>query len=345
MVQCGFVARGEEAAAQQAKNNAGHEPEGPTRKKARTQEELAQRARRVCIRLASMANRCFWLSATEIAVHVMTDGDCLQSHTNQRIFTRQLQWAVQQCKRGLNREPREETAATATQNVQVVRVEVSVDNGDAPQLAAAAKEKEEEADIEVVSMSTTSSNVSDDYAHRGPALQSMPFYVYRMYVRRVPKRSQEVSHTRFAFSAHYQMSHRYMQEVSLTKVNVPTIDGFQCPTAGNDPEQNSLLKALLFTPWQCTDARIRGGMVVPGLECFVRPPPSPLAPLPPAPHRAAGRDRTGGRLCGRPGGRVGVSGCAGGRARGRARGVACVCLGVDGREGGMIMPRRNDNAN
>ena len=40
----------------------------PLRRK--TQEDLARRARRVCIRLASMANRCFWLSTTEVAVHI-----------------------------------------------------------------------------------------------------------------------------------------------------------------------------------------------------------------------------------------------------------------------------------
>ena len=57
----------------------------------RTQEDLARRARRVCIRLASMANRCFWLSTTEVAVHILTGGDCLQSHHNVRLFTRQLQ--------------------------------------------------------------------------------------------------------------------------------------------------------------------------------------------------------------------------------------------------------------
>ncbi|MCP4003312.1 MAG: hypothetical protein GY725_03870, partial [bacterium] len=36
--------------------------------------------------------------------------------------------------------------------------------------------------------------------------------------------------------------------------HVPTIDGFQCPTVVQDPEQNALLKAILFTPWSCTNA-------------------------------------------------------------------------------------------
>ena len=63
----------------------------PHPKKRKTQEDLARRARRVCIRLASMANRCYWLSACEVTVHILTGGDCLQSHNNQRLFTRQLQ--------------------------------------------------------------------------------------------------------------------------------------------------------------------------------------------------------------------------------------------------------------
>ena len=45
-----------------------------------------------------MANRCFWISAAELTVHILTDGDCLQSHNNSTIFTRQLQWAMQQSK-------------------------------------------------------------------------------------------------------------------------------------------------------------------------------------------------------------------------------------------------------
>ena len=50
------------------------------------------------------------------------------------------------------------------------------------------------------------------------------------------------------------MAQRYAQEVQLTRVHIPTLDGFQCPTWGQDPEQNSLLKALLCTPWACQGA-------------------------------------------------------------------------------------------
>ena len=100
---------------------------------------------------------------------------------------------------------------------------------------------------------TTSTNTADDYAHRGPRLQTMPFYIYRMYVRRVlkPSRAKASGPRFFVFENHYVMAQRYVQEVRLTRMHVLTIDGFQCPTWAQDPEQNSLFKALLFTPWAC----------------------------------------------------------------------------------------------
>ena len=89
----------EEAAAEQARREAAEDesadmPAESARKKPKMREELARRCRRLTIRLASMANRCFWLSAAELVIHVFSDGDCLQSHKNITIFTKQLQWAM-----------------------------------------------------------------------------------------------------------------------------------------------------------------------------------------------------------------------------------------------------------
>ncbi len=236
-------------------------------KRRRTGEDLARRARRVCIRLASMANRCFWLSTTEVALHILTGGDCLQSHYNVRLFTRQLQWACQQCKRLLNGEGAVEEEQSEHVSLGAVRIRIPVADAEeegqtaggpsgAPQPAGDDVADDEQAggaqneDMDVV---TTSTNTADDYAHRGPGLQTMPFYVYRMHVRRVPKPSRaKASGPRFfAFEEHYVMAQRYVQEVRVTRMHVPTIDGFQCPTWAQDPEQNSLFKALLFTPWAC----------------------------------------------------------------------------------------------
>ena len=229
----------------------------PAAKQRKTGDELARRARRVTIRLASMANRCFWVSAAELVVHILTDGDCLQTHNNIRIFTRQLQWAIQQCKRQLNHEPEDELPDFSHQRVQAVAFQVSTKAA----RNSASDEHEEEnaagdhAEIERAEACTASTNTSDDYAHRGSKLSTMPFYVYRMYVRRIhkPSRSKACAPTIFMFEPHYAMANTYVQEVVLHAAHVPTIDGFMCPTAQQDPEQNALLKAILFTPWSCTD--------------------------------------------------------------------------------------------
>ena len=110
---------------------------------------------------------------------------------------------------------------------------------------------------------THSTNASDDYAHRGTKLRTMPFYVYRMYVRRIPKpsRVQARSPTIFFYEPHYAMARDHAQELILHNISVPTIDGFQCPTVEQDPEQNALLKAILFTPWSCTNPMTCGSVL------------------------------------------------------------------------------------
>ena len=244
-------------------------------KKAKTEAESAARARRVTVRLASMANRCYWLSTTEITTHILTGGDALQTHRNARLFTRQLQWVMQECKRALNQEAHLEDTVADRQSLQTAVVQLRVkdeidsdddtsqtaSDGDAPepaedgaslQLAEDGDASQPAVEVTAVDVDTTSTNTSDDYAHRGIKLQSMPFYVYRMYVMRVPRKADHRNHgDLFEFEQHYCMAKRYVQRILLTAVSVPTLDGFQCPTWDQDPEQNSLLKSMLFTPWIC----------------------------------------------------------------------------------------------
>jgi hypothetical protein len=209
-----------------------------------------------------MGNRCFWVSAAELTVHILTDGDCLQSHNNVNIFTRQLQWAMQQCNRHLNHEPVEEATERAHQSVQAVSVQI-------PGRDQAAEGRQDgsasdfDVDIVKVEACTASTNTSDDYAHRGTKLRTIPLYVYRMYVRRIPRpsRAKTCAPTIFFFEHHYALARSYVQEVILNNINVPTIDGFQCPTVEQDAEQNSLLKAILFTPWSCTDPMMCGSVM------------------------------------------------------------------------------------
>ena len=224
----------EEAAEEQARISATVEP---ARKKPKTREDLARRCRRLTIRLASMANRCFWLSAAELLIHVFADGDCLQSHRNITVFTKQLQWAMQQCKKIMNAEIPEESREQEYRNVEAVSVVVQSASAivsqhgvsTASQRALSENEEESDDDVDVVKIEacTTSTNASDDYAHRGPELANLTLYTYRMYVRRVPKprRGKPVASTIFLFEKHYALSTSYAQEVALHTVSVPTIDG------------------------------------------------------------------------------------------------------------------------
>ena len=235
------------------------------RKQPKTMEQIARRARRLTIRLASMANRCFWVSAAELTVHILTDGDCLQSHNNITVFTRQLQWAVQQCKKHLNGETVEHEPQQVFRHVQTVAVHVpDFDQTEQDQVDDDAQDADG-AKVEIIKVEacTHSTNAADDYAHRGTKLQNMPFYIYRMYVRRIPNPSQAKvrSPTIFCFEPHYAMARSYAQEVILNNISVPTIDGFQCPTVEQDAEQNALLKAILFTPWSCTDPMMCGSVL------------------------------------------------------------------------------------
>ena len=101
---------------------------------------------------------------------------------------------------------------------------------------------------------TSTANAADDYAHRGQALQTMPYYVYTAHVRVLAKGIRLPSNAHiFQFEDHYIKSKSHIQVVRLTSRFIPTIDGFQCPTWQQDAEQNSLLMSLLFFPWSCTD--------------------------------------------------------------------------------------------
>ena len=59
----------------------------------------------------------------------------------------------------------------------------------------------------------------------------MPFYVYRIYVMRVPKRSGPPALGIFEFENHYSLAGSYMQKLNPHVMLIPTIDGsFSIPT-------------------------------------------------------------------------------------------------------------------
>ena len=70
----------EEAEAESARKEAADETGlEAAPKQPKTKQEIARRARRLTIRLASMANRCFWLSQDELTVHILTEGGATAS--------------------------------------------------------------------------------------------------------------------------------------------------------------------------------------------------------------------------------------------------------------------------
>ena len=87
-------------------------------------DDIRKRARRLTLRLAHMANRCFWVSATEVAVHLQTGSDCVQTHRNQCLFTRQLQWACQECKRLLGGDGTMDEPSNSAPSIAAVTVQL-----------------------------------------------------------------------------------------------------------------------------------------------------------------------------------------------------------------------------
>ncbi len=215
------------AEARKQAEEAGAESEAQARRKQRRTTEDARRlARRVCIRMASTANRCYWLSTAEVDVQILTGGGCLQSHNHQRLFTRQLQFAthadVDAHARVTQLEAEDEQPSSDVQNehrqvVATLRLqdeelraaaaqpraegdETTLHLQDEERGAGAAQPgaEDEQAlsdvegeDVDVIEAvsSTSSTNAADDFAHRGPTLQSMPNYICRMYVTRIRRRA------------------------------------------------------------------------------------------------------------------------------------------------------------
>ena len=204
---------------------------------------------------------------------MLTGGDSISTHRKARIFTRQLQWIIQECKRILNgdasssADPRLADPAvlgTTALSVELIEGTPSPTTG-APQPGAPAEAAEDDeehdandvtAEIASSELLTTTTNFSDDFAHRGPLLRHMVYYTYAMHVERALRAKDQVDSPlrRFVpFDEHYALYKSHIQVVMVT-VHVPVVEGFQCPSWEQDAEQNALLKHILFTPWKCDGA-------------------------------------------------------------------------------------------
>ena len=166
---------------------------------------------------------------------------------------------MQQCKRVLNHETLEAAPTSSHQSIQAVSFQPASHG----LLPVDSEYSEDHGVVDKMDVVTTSTNFSDDYAHRGEELRPMCLYVYRIFVRRVRRHCHQLHcpPNIFRFESHYALAGSYALEVMLHSFNVPTIDGFQCPTVHQDAEQNALLKALLFTPFCCTTPMTCGSVL------------------------------------------------------------------------------------
>ena len=55
-------------------------PQEHIAEKSKTAEDVRKLARQKRIRMLSMANRCYWMSSTELAINILTGGRTLTSH-------------------------------------------------------------------------------------------------------------------------------------------------------------------------------------------------------------------------------------------------------------------------
>ena len=81
----------------------------------------------------------------------------------------------------------------------------------------------------------------------------MTLYVYAMHITRVPKTKLLAQTSElFFFSPHYPLFSRFAQKLEFY-ARVPRLVGPAVPTLAQDPETNALMKALLFTPYECSN--------------------------------------------------------------------------------------------
>ena len=112
-------------------------------------------------------------------------------------------------------------------------------------------------DADLIQMKTLRSTTSthDDWLHRGPYLNDMPFHTYTEYIDRVRRpREAPPSHQLFEFEAHYALSRSYCQTIT-TPARVPVLEAlkFVAPGASKN-EENALYKHLVASLTRCTCA-------------------------------------------------------------------------------------------
>lgn len=253
------------------------------------QESIKAQAKTTLLKIANAANACQWQSATELATVLMTGGDMLQTHTSHTVFCKQVIYMMHQAKTVLLHEHAETTCeddlTMDSVHVDLLSVQQAVpdkaperstdhcsDAGD-NDLGADGNSADQDTEHDVdenqnspkakpdeatesdeekpQNIQETSTNMADDYAHRGPHLKDLNYFVYATFVRRMPLTSTTFNQNLlWPFETHYPLSNTYGQEIRY-KMAIPRLCNFNCPSLVQNPEDNAMMKAFLLTPASC----------------------------------------------------------------------------------------------
>ena len=120
-----------------------------------------------------------------------------------------------------------------------------------------ADETEKMVDADIIQMKTLRCTTSahDDWLHRGPYLNDIPFHTYVEYFDRVrlPRRAPTEQQI-FRFEAHYALSQSYGQRIR-TPARIPVLEALKfVPPGETTGEENALYKLLVGALLRCTCA-------------------------------------------------------------------------------------------
>ena len=224
-------------------------------------EELPvkRKAQSVTLRLAAAANRCIWVSSTELALFIETEEHFWTTHFDAPIFLSRALYLANECKRLLQNceanclleaqhvpldafEIRAEDPARAEidrvpeqsqlpDNESPVSVpsesahscEEADSNGDEDDSDRASSAEQPAQKKDEFALRATCSR-HDDWLHRGPFLYSLNFMVYMSRIERVRKTDVIAGKVNaFPFSAHYSLSLLYTQKFSDRAAQIPQL--------------------------------------------------------------------------------------------------------------------------
>eukprot|EP00438_Fugacium_kawagutii_P008273 Skav206546 [mRNA] locus=scaffold504:308454:314438:- [translate_table: standard] len=235
-------------------------------------EQTKLRAKKTLLKIGNAANTCHWQSATELATVILTGGDMLQTHTVVTVFCKQILFMLHQAKAILRESQKAEPATT---DVDIDAVQVSLYCEDSAKTLADDCQEDDPAEPESdkdendqnsqdssvdevpapqkvqATMRLKTTNMADDYAHRGPHLKDFNYFTYAMFIRRVPLLASGAEKNRlWPFEDHYPLAGTFAQELRY-KMSIPRLCSYSCPNYAQNPEENSMMKALLLTPTEC----------------------------------------------------------------------------------------------